>query len=296
MSMTRSTLLLAALLAVPALSLTGCKTYKSGLSGASTSGTATAEPGSFEEITGMWESDRTSAAALDAIIGKLETFTAANSDHQEALILLSRALYFRADGFTEDVEEKKALWERGVTVGEAAMSADASFKARIDKGEKPSEAVTALQKDDQMAIYWTATNLGKWARASGFSTLVKYKGYVAKMMTHCLALDETAYYAGPVRYWGAFYAVAPGFAGGDMNKSREFFEKAKSMNPEAFSTYVLYADTYAVKSQDRELFDSLLKYVLETPSDVIPELVPEQDVEKKKAQALMDSAAEKFAN
>ena len=296
MSMTRSTLLLAALLAVPALLLTGCKTYKSGLAGASTSGAATAEPGSFEEITGMWESDRASAAALDAIIAKLETFTAANSDHQGALILLSRALYFRADGFTEDVEEKKALWERGVTVGEAAMAADAAFKARIDKGEKPSEAVTALQKDDQMAIYWTATNLGKWARASGFSTLVKYKGYVAKMMTHCLELDETAYYAGPVRYWGAFYAVAPGFAGGDMNKSREFFEKAKSMNPEAFSTYVLYADTYAIKSQDRELFDSLLKHVLETPSDVIPELIPEQDVEKKKAQALMDSAAEKFAN
>ena len=138
MSMTRSTLLLAALLAVPALSLTGCKTYKSGLAGASTSGAATAESGSFEEITGMWESDRASAAALDAIIGKLETFTAANSDHQEALILLSRALYFRADGFTEDVEEKKALWERGVTVGEAAMAADAGFKARIDKGEKPT--------------------------------------------------------------------------------------------------------------------------------------------------------------
>ncbi len=295
MSTFRSLALAAALLAPLALT-SGCKTYKSGLSGSTTSGAAAAEAGSFEEIQQMWNDDRDSAEDLDAIITKLEAFTATNADHQEALTLLSRALYFRADGFTEDVEEKKALWERGVTVGEAAMAADPAFKARIDKGDKPSDAVFALQKDDQMAIYWTATNLGKWARASGFSTLVKYKGYVAKMMTHCLDLDETSYYAGPVRYWGAFYAVAPGFAGGDMNKSREFFEKAKGMNPEAFSTYVLYADTYAVKTQDRELFDSLLKYVLETPSDVIPELIPEQDVEKKKAQALMDSASEKFAN
>jgi len=292
MSTFRSLALAAALLAPLALT-SGCKTYKSGLSGSTTSGAAAAEAGSFEEIQQMWNDNRDSAEDLDAIIAKLEAFTANNADHQESLILLSRALYFRADGFTDDVEEKKALWERGVTVGEAAMAA---FKARIDKGDKPSDAVFALQKDDQMAIYWTATNLGKWARASGFSTLVKYKGYVAKMMTHCLDLDETSYYAGPVRYWGAFYAVAPGFAGGDMNKSREFFEKAKTMNPEAFSTYVLYADTYAVKTQDRELFDSLLKYVLETPSDVIPELIPEQDVEKKKAQALMDSASEKFAN
>jgi len=295
MSTFRSLALAAALLAPLALT-SGCKTYKSGLSGSTTSGAAAAEAGSFEEIQQMWNDNRDSAEDLDAIIAKLEAFTANNADHQESLILLSRALYFRADGFTDDVEEKKALWERGVTVGEAAMAADAAFKARIDKGDKPSDAVFALQKDDQMAIYWTATNLGKWARASGFSTLVKYKGYVAKMMTHCLDLDETSYYAGPVRYWGAFYAVAPGFAGGDMNKSREFFEKAKTMNPEAFSTYVLYADTYAVKTQDRELFDSLLKYVLETPSDVIPELIPEQDVEKKKAQALMDSASEKFAN
>ena len=292
----RSSLLLAAALLAPLAMSSGCKTYQSGLAGTTTSGAATAAAGSIEEIQGMWLADRASAASLDAIIAKLEALTAAEPGNQEALILLARALYFRADGFTEDTEEKKALFERGVTAGEAAMAADPAFKARIDKGDKPSDAVFALQKDDQMAIYWTATNLGKWARASGFSTLVKYKGYVAKMMTHCLELDETSYYAGPVRYWGAFYSVAPGFAGGDMNKSREFFEKAKAMNPEAFSTYVLYADTYAVKTQDRALFDSLLQYVLDTPSDIIPELVPEQDVEKVKAQRLLDNASELFAN
>jgi hypothetical protein len=295
MNPARSLILAAALCAPVALS-SGCKTYTSGLSGATTSGSAAAVTGSWDDIKASWEADRSSAASLDTIIAKLEALTAAEPTNQEALILLSRALYFRADGFTDDIEEKKALFERGTTAGEAAMAADPAFKARIDKGDKPSDAVFALQKDDQMAIYWTATNLGKWARASGFSTLVKYKGYVAKMMTHCLELDETAYYAGPVRYWGAFYAVAPGFAGGDMNKSREFFEKAKTMNPEAFSTYVLYADTYAVKTQDRALFDTLLKYVIDTPSDVIPELIPEQDVEKKKAQALIDKASELFAN
>lgn len=292
----RSSLLLAAALLVPLAMSTGCKTYTSGLSGTTTSGAATAAAGSLAEIQEMWNTNRVSAEALDAIITKLDALIAAEPTNQEALILLARAVYFRADGFTEDVEEKKALFERGVTAGEAAMAADAGFKAQIDKGEKASEAVFALQKDDQMAIYWTASNLGKWARASGFTTLVKYKGYIAKMMTHCLALDETSYYAGPVRYWGAFYAVAPGFAGGDMNKSREFFEKAKSMNPEAFSTYVLYADTYAVKTQDRELFDTLLKYVVDTPSNVIPELIPEQDVEKAKAAAMIANASELFAN
>jgi tetratricopeptide (TPR) repeat protein len=270
MSTFRNSLLLAAAILAPLAMSTGCKTYTSGLGGTATSGSASSAEAGIVGIQEMWNTDRSSAEALDAIIAKLDALITAEPNNQDALILLARAVYFRADGFTEDVEEKKALFERGVTAGEAAMAADAGFKAQIDKGVKASEAVSALQKDDQMAIYWTATNLGKWARASGFTTLVKYKG--------------------------AFYAVAPGFAGGDMNKSREFFEKAKAMNPEAFSTYVLYADTYAVKTQDRELFDSLLKYVIDTPSDVIPELVAEQDVEKAKAKAMMAKASELFAD
>jgi hypothetical protein len=175
------------------------------------------------------------------------------------------------------------------------MAADAAFKAQIEKGEKPQDAAAALQKDDQMAIYWTASNLGKWARSQGFTTLVKYKGYIAKLMTVCLALDETAFWAGPVRYWGAFYAVAPGFAGGDMTKSKEMFEKSKEMEPNYFATYVLYADTYAKKAQEKELFISLLQHVLDADVNVIPELVPEQTLEKKKAQAFLDNISDYFA-
>jgi len=286
-------IVLAAALSLPLAG--GCKTYTSGLNTAATSGDATASA-SFDDIKAMWTADRSSAEALTKVITALEGLVAAEPGNQEALILLARSNYFLADGFTTDPEAKKALFEKGVTWGEAAMAADSAFKAQVDKGTKPADAVTALQKDDQMAIYWTASSLGKWARMSGFSTLVKYKGYVAKMMTHCLALDETAYYAGPVRYWGAFYAVAPGFAGGDMDKSREFFEKAKGMNPESFSTYVLYADTYAVKKQDKELFTTLLQYVIDTPSDVIPELIPEQDVEKAKATKMMAEIDDLFAN
>ncbi len=285
-------LVLAAALSLPFAG--GCKTYTSGLAGATTSGDAAAST-SMDAVKEMWSTNRSSAEGIQAVITALEAIVAADAGNQEALILLARANYFLADGFTTDLEAKKAGFEKGVTWGEAAMAADAAFKAQVDKGTKPADAVTALQKDDQMAIYWTASSLGKWARMSGFSTLVKYKGYVAKMMTHCLALDETAYYAGPVRYWGAFYAVAPGFAGGDMEKSREFFEKAKSMNPEAFSTYVLYADTYAVKAQDKELFTSLLQHVIDASSDIIPDMIPEQDVEKAKAAALMAKIGDLFA-
>lgn len=279
-------------LLIAALPLAGCATYQSGLQKTEAAATATASYDSAKEI---WTAERGTAAGLQKAIDQLEQVVAAEPENQDALVLLSRSYYFMADGHTEDIETKSALWEKGVTLGERAMAADPAFKAKVESGTKPADAVTVLQKDDQMAIYWTASNLGKWARTKGFSTLVKYKGYVAKMMTHCLALDETAYHAGPVRYWGAFYAVAPSFAGGDMNKSREMYDKALKMAPNNFATYVLYADTYATKVQDKALFERLLKHVIDTPSDVLPDSIPEQDVEKAKAQKFLDNIAEYFA-
>ena len=279
-------------LSAVALSFSGCATYQTGLK---SSGAAAAADTSFEAARTVWTNERGTAEDMQKALTGLEAVVAAEPNNQEALILLSRSYYFMADGYTTDPEAKSALFEKGVTAGERAMAVDPAFKAKVESGTKPADAVTELQKDDQMAIYWTASNLGKWARSKGFSTLVKYKGYIAKMMTHCLALDETAYYAGPVRYWGAFYAVAPGFAGGDMGKSKENYDKALKMVPENFATYVLYADTYATKVQDRALFEKLLKHVIDTPSDVLPDMIPEQEVEKKKAQAFLDNAADYFA-
>ena len=275
------------------LLLGACKTYTSGLKG--TEGAAASGSSSFDEAKTIWTEQRGTKDGLQSAIDALKAVIAAEPEHQEALILLARSVYFMADGYTEDPEAKAVLFEEGVTYGERAMACDAEFKARIDKGDKPQDAVFALQKDDQMAIYWTASSLGKWARLQGFSTIVKYKGYIAKMMTHCLALDETAYYAGPPRYWGAFYSVAPGFAGGDMTKSKEMYEKAKSMYPDNFATYVLYADTYAVKAQDKELFTELLTHVVNTDPNVLPEMLPEQLVDQRKARDLLARTDELFA-
>lgn len=210
--------------------------------------------------------------------------------------MLARSHFFMGDAYAVTPEEKGPIFEKGVTWGERAMGADPEFKARVDKGEKPADALSALQKDDQMAIYWTAASLGKWARLQGFTTIVKYKSYIAKLMTRCTELDETAFWGGPVRYWGGFYSVAPAFAGGDMTKSKEYFERAKTMFPENLTTYVLYADTYATKAQDRELFKQLLDHVIAADSGGIPELQPEFENEKRKAKDLLARIDELFAD
>ena len=291
--MSRTSLLTLCLTLLSVTLLSACSTYRSGLDSATSGSTAAAT--AFDDALAVWTAERGTQEGLQKSIDLLEALLESEPGHQEALTLLSRSYYFMADGYTADPEAKKPIFEMGTYYGERAMAADSAFKAEIEQGKKKSEAVSALQKDDIMAIYWTASNLGKWARGQGFATLVKYKGYVAAMMTQALALDETAFYAGPPRYWGAYYAAAPGFAGGDMGKAREMFEKTKSMNPEYLGTYVLYADYYAKKVQDKDLFRSLLQHVLDTPADVLPEMLPEQNVEKQKAQRLMDTIDDLFA-
>jgi tetratricopeptide (TPR) repeat protein len=245
-------------------------------------------PVSFEAAGDLWTDGRGSKAGLDKAIDALRLVVADEPDNQEALALLSQSLFMSADAWPDDEDGGLALFEEGVTTGERAMACDSQFGTRIDQGEKPGEAAFSLQTDDLPSLYWTAMNLDRWSQLEGGLTRAKYKGYIAQMMTHCLALDETAFHAGPRRFWGAWYSR------NDVERSREFFEKARTMFPDCFATYVTYAETYAVRTDDRELFMKLLEHVLAQPVDVLPDVVPEQKIQQRKARALFDQADELF--
>ena len=113
-------------------------------------------------------------------------------------------------------------------------------------------------------------------------------------MSRVLELDPEFLHGAADRYFGAFYAVAPSFAGGDMNKSKEHFEKSLERAPLYAATKVLMADVYAAKKQDRALYDKLLDEVIAMPVEALPDMIPETKVEKEKAQELKAKAAEKF--
>ena len=109
-------------------------------------------------------------------------------------------------------------------------------------------------------------------------------------------LDSSYFFAGPDRYWGAYYAVAPSFAGGDLDKSVTHFDKSLEAQPEYLGTKVLKASLYATKMQNPEMVDQLLDEVLAADPDVIPELGPENRAEQTKAQNLKANKSDFFAN
>ena len=102
-----------------------------------------------------------------------------------------------------------------------------------------------------------------------------------------LELDASFYHNGPDRYFGAFYAVAPPFAGGDVVKSQEHYEKSLAAAPYFLGTKVLMAENLATKLDDIEMFDRLLAEVLAADlSAVPPEILPEMEIEQGKAKEL----------
>ena len=241
---------------------------------------------------------RDDRAQLDKAISLWETALEANPDDPALLTKLSRAYYLLADGFLAaegDDEAMLATYEKGILAGEnAMMAASPEFAAKVKAGEKVEQAVSVIPVAGQEAIYWYASNLGKFAVAKGFTTTLFYKDRIYAVMQHVLGLDETFFHGAPHRYFGAFYAKAPAFAGGDMDKAKQHFDKALELDPNYFGTKVLYAQYYAAKADDRDLFVKLLTEVKEGDPASIPELLAEQKIEQDKAARLLAQEAELF--
>lgn len=216
----------------------------------------------------------------------------------DRLAKLSRAYYFLADGhysLAGRTDDMLKTYEKGVEAGEQGlMLASPEFAKLMKEGKKVEEAIKVVDKNAVPSIYWYATNLGKWARAEGMTKLLFWKDKIKAYMGRAAELDEVYFYAAPLRYFGTMYAVAPAFAGGDLKKSEDYFNKSISLAPAYLATKVLMAEALMTKKQDRATFEKLLKEVLAADEKALPDVVPENTVEKKKATALLAKVEDLF--
>ena len=222
-----------------------------------------------------------------------------NPSNAEAWTDLSHALFFYADCHQrfDDAEQdqRKTTHEEGTRAAERALSAmSPAFGQKMSAGAQIESAIDVLGPDAVPALYWRASNLGRWATLDSFATLLSYKDEVRAIMEFCLNNDPAYWYQGPDRYFGVFYARAPGFSGGDMTKSMEHFQRSIEVQPNYLGTRTLLAEEWAIKEADQALFEQQLNYVLKTDPAVIPELTAENTCEQKKAQFLIAEVDELF--
>ncbi len=245
------------------------------------------------EAIKLWQG-RVEQKNLEGALSRFEKLHATNPADLDALIYLTRGYYFLADGHQQDIDQKKKTYEIAASFGEKAMATNAAFKASIDSGKNVEESLPTLTKTEVPAIYWTAASLGKWAKASGIAAALKYKTRIKAMIEKVESLQPDYFFAAPSRYWGAFYAVAPSFAGGDLGKSKINFDKSIKLAPEYLGTQVLFAELYLTKKGMKKEFEETLNAVISSKQDMHPELGPENTIEKKKAKRLLEKKDDLF--
>jgi hypothetical protein len=251
-----------------------------------------------QQAEGHW-TKRGEEPELRAAIAAWSSVVALDPLRHATWVRLSRASYLLADGHLSfdaaRQEDFQRAHEAGIRAAERALVAlSPDFGRRIEAGTRIEEALVVLDRAAVPALYWRAANLGKWATAQGFATVLTYKDEIRAVMTFCLERDEDYFYAGPHRYLGAFYARAPGFAGGDLAKSQLHFQRALERHPGMFSTRVLYALDYAVQAENRALYEEQLGLVLDGDPAAEAEVAPENRIEQRKAREALAQIEDRF--
>lgn len=242
------------------------------------------------EADKLWEK-RDVKESLEQALAKYETLQAQNPTDLEVLEYLSRGHYLLANSHLEDKSLKMKHFELAKKFGETGMATNSAFKAELDKGKDIEDAVGVLTVKEVPVIYWSAASLGKWARLNGVFSSLKYKDQILSMIKKVEQLKPDFFYGAVPRFWGGFYGSAPSIAGGDLDKSKKKFEESMQMAPEYLGTKVLYAEIYLTKKDDEKEFKKVLEEVKAAPLGP-KELQPENALEKKRAQYLLDNIEE----
>lgn len=218
--------------------------------------------------------------------------------NKRLLINAAQAYASFASAFVQDEDKQYAavLYARAKAYGLQALtligienpvfSPFESFKADLDD----------LSAKDVPIIFWAASSWGGWISLSqGSIEALAELPRVELLMQKVLELDEKFYYGGAHIFMGILNGSKPKMAGGNPDLARKHFLRALELGRGEFlMTYVYYADYYAKKTFDKDLYVATLKTALETPADVIPDLTLLNTVAHNKAQTMLDEADDYF--
>ena len=247
----------------------------------------------FKAAEEAW-AKRDDGAQLKVALAKYEEVVKLKADHRDALARLARGYYLLGYGYAKTDEEILAAYDTGARWGERMMGLNPEFRKRIAAEVNDDEALSVCTKEDVRGIYWAYANLGKWSVKQGFTTVVANKNKLKAFISRVAELDESYYYGAGHRGLLAFYAKAPSMFGGDLNKAKEHYDASIKIAPNYFGTKVILARYYATKKQDKALFKKVLEEVVAGDLNSIPDVMPMQKIEQRKAKELLAEIDEHF--
>ena len=219
-------------------------------------------------------------------------------ENKQMLITAAQSYASYASAFIQDEDKAYALtlYAKAKSYSLRALEQN-GFKDPLSRTFEDFETgLQMTQKKDVPYLFWAASCWGSWINLNRRSMEAMAElPRVVSMMNRVLVLDETFYYGGAHTFMGILEASKPKIAGGDLNIARDYFLRAIDLGDDKFlMTKVYYANYYAKKAFDRELYISTLEEVLKTPADIVPELTLLNSVAHAKAKKMIAEADDYF--
>lgn len=253
--------------------------------------------------------------ALPASLKTFETLLVNDPDNERLLELLAEGYFSYAFGFVEydlaEAQVEVAPEERIERLQERAVlhylrARDYGFRLL----DRPKLEEAAMQPDlevvqsqlkkvgreDVPGLFWAAYG---WGSAINLSQqdpdLVAGLPVVEAMMERVAELDPTYYDSGVHTFFGVYYASRPKMAGGSPEKAKKHFEKAMEQHGDRnLMIPFLYGRYYGAQTQNRELFDRMMKKVAEADLSKHPDRRLNNEIARKRASLWSEHADELF--
>jgi TRAP transporter T-component len=220
-------------------------------------------------------------------------------DNEKLLLLGAQGYSSYALGFVEDSSKERAslFYNRARDYGLRILFDNEDFKKNFNGDlESFKKSLSEFGEDDVPAVFWTANAWGSYMNLNrdnvdALADLPK----VEAMMNFVLKYDGNYFYGGAHMFFGTILASLPAMFGGDTATARTHFEKAIQASDGKFlMVYYYYAKSYAVMTQNRELFESLLHKVADAPENLLPDQNLANEIAKVKASELLKNEGDYF--
>lgn len=222
----------------------------------------------------------------------IELMLSRDPEKRDLNLLAAQGFGAFAMAFVEDENPQRAarLYQRGLDYAFRSLPEKLTFKPDI----KPQDLEILLAKytiDDVPALFWLGYNWGSLVLQNlDNPRMLLNLSKVEMIMQRVLELDESYNFAGVHLFYGTFYAARPPLLGGNPEKGRKHFERNLELTGDKFyMTKYFLARYYAVQVQDRELFDQLIREIVDLDIDRYPEIRLMNSLAKKKTAVLIDN-------
>ncbi len=200
-----------------------------------------------------------------------------------------------------DRESARALqvYERALRVAKRLLrSIDDGFDDALRGGARPFRAwvdATFDSSEDAEVLFWCAYAWSLYIRrGTEDPSVVIDLPFARALAERSVALDPEYFNAGALTLLATMDASVGPELGGNPDRARQNFERALRLtHRHALTVQLNFAQTYAVMTQRRELFERLLEEVIDS-GDVLPEARFANKVAQRRAARLLRRTSELF--